>query len=46
MTAAAREMSVSTDAVQDWEQGRRTPGGLYAAAVERYIRGSCPRPIT
>ena len=34
---AAEEMAVSVDTVQNWEQGRRRPHGLYARAARRYI---------
>lgn len=41
---AAREMQVSLNAVQQWEQGLRAPRGLYQQALLRYLNSPTGAP--
>ena len=40
---AAREWGISKRTLQEWEQGRRSPRGLYLQAVERILEKAAGR---
>jgi len=43
---AARLIGVSVQAIRAWEQGWRSPAGLYRAALHRWLRKHRPKTQT